>query len=51
MIRRLPKKYRSKYARPKSVAVEIVFFACKVVGPVALFFIAAIGMDVYSFVH
>ncbi len=51
MIRRIPKKYRHKYAKPTSFDTEIVTFALKVVGPVALFFVAAIGLDVYSLVQ
>ena len=48
MIQRLPRKYREKYARPRGLGGQILFFAFKVIGPVALFFIAAIGLDVYS---
>ncbi len=51
MIRRIPKKYRHKYAKPASFDTEIVAFAIKVVGPVALFFVAAIGLDVYSLIQ
>jgi hypothetical protein len=48
MLQRLPKKYRVQYERPRSVAGQVLFFAFKIIGPVALFFIAAIGMDVYA---
>ena len=48
MIQRLPWEYREKYARPRGLGGQILFFAFKVIGPVALFFIAAIGLDVYS---
>ncbi len=48
MIRRIPKKYRQKYAQQRGVDTELLVFAFKVVGPVALFFMAAIGLDVYS---
>jgi hypothetical protein len=48
MIQRLPKKYREKYARPRGLGGQVLFFAFKIIGPVALFFIAAVGLDVYS---
>ncbi len=48
MIQRLPRKYREKYARPRGIGGQVLFFAFKVIGPVALFFIAAIGLDAYS---
>ncbi len=51
MIRRIPKKYREKYAKPRPFETELVVFAAKVLGPVALFFIAAIGLDVYSLIQ
>ena len=51
MMRRIPKKYRHKYAKPMPFETEIVTFALKVIGPVALFFVAAIGLDVYSLIR
>ncbi len=48
MIQRLPKKYRAKHARKRGMSGQILFFAFKVIGPVALFFIAAVGLDAYS---
>lgn len=48
MMQRLPRKYRAKYERPTAVGGQVLLFAFKVIGPVALFFVAAIGLDAYS---
>lgn len=51
MIGRLPKKYRKKYKQKLGLDEELVFFAVKTVGSAALFFITAIGIDVYRLLH
>lgn len=51
MINRIPKKYRQKYAKPKSWDAEVMTYAFKIIGPIALFFIAAIGFDIYSLIR
>ena len=33
---------------PQGFSGQVLFFACKVIGPVALFFVSAVGFDVYS---
>lgn len=48
MIQRLPREYREKYARPMGIGGQVLLFAFRVIGPIALFFIVAIGLDVYS---
>lgn len=51
MMGRLPKAYREKYKRARSWDEDLVFFAVKAVGSAALFFLIAIGIDVYRFLY
>lgn len=51
MFTRLPKQYRAKYSQPQAASVVILNTVMKILGPVALFFIAAIGFDVYSLIR
>ncbi len=51
MIHRIPKKYREKYAKPKGVGWSVLSFALKIFGPVVLFFVVAVGLDVYSLIR
>jgi hypothetical protein len=47
----MKKGYKHKYKRELGWDEELVYFAVKVVGSTALFFIAAIGMDTYNLLH
>lgn len=49
MISRIPKKHRHKYKKELGWDEELVRFAVKVVGSASLFFLAAIGLDIYTF--
>ena len=44
-------KYKQKYKRPLSSDEELTFFAAKVVGSAVLFFVLAVGIDVYRLFH
>lgn len=43
------KQYKHKYKKKMSWDEELVYFAVKAVGGVALFLIFAIGVDIYRF--
>jgi len=47
MIGRLPKKYRHKYTKELNWDEALVYFAVKAVGGVVVFFMFALGVDVY----
>lgn len=51
MLRPLPKKYRHKYKKELSWDEEVVIFIVKAVSSVTLFFMVAVGMDVYHLFH
>jgi hypothetical protein len=51
MFSRLPRKYRKKYKKELGWDEEIVLFAFKVVGSATLFFVVAVGVDVYRLMH
>lgn len=51
MLTRVPKKYRVKYAKQPASSVVILTTILKILAPAALFFIAAIGLDVYSVIR
>lgn len=47
----MKKEYKKKYNAKRSWDEELLYFAVKVVGSAALFFIAAIGVDTYRLLH
>lgn len=49
MISRIPKQHRHKYKKERGMDEELVIFAVKVVGSASLFFVAALGLDIYTF--
>lgn len=51
MFGRLPKKYREKYAKPRSWDEELIIFAAKVVSSTVLLLLVAGGIDVYRLLH
>jgi hypothetical protein len=51
MINRIPKQYRRKYEKKQGWDEELIRFTVKIVGSAALFFLAAIGLDVYRLFH
>jgi len=48
---RLKKEYREKYKKKLGWDEELVQFAFKTVGSAVLFFVIAIGLDVYQFFY
>lgn len=51
MFSRLPKEYRHRYTKEKSWDESLVLFVVKIVGSTALFFVIAVGIDVYRLLH
>jgi hypothetical protein len=47
----MKKAYKDKYKKKLGKDEELIFFIMKLVGTTALFFIVAIGMDTYRFLH
>lgn len=51
MINGLPKQYRHKYEKELGWDEKLVIFAAKAVGSAVLFFLFAVGVDIYRFFH
>ncbi len=51
MISRIPRKYRHKYKKKHSWDEELTFFVFKLVTTTVLFFVVAVGADVYHLFH
>ncbi len=51
MFDRLPKAYRKKYDRQLGWDEEFIRFAAKIVCSATLFFVIAVSVDAYRFLH
>lgn len=47
----MKKGYKHKYQKTLGWDEELIRFAAKIVGSAALFFVIAIGMDMYHYLH
>lgn len=47
----LSAEYKKKYARKRDWDVMLFHFSAKLLGPLLLFFLVAVGMDVYRLLH
>ena len=47
----MKKRYKHKYKKKLGWDEELIFFVAKIVGSTALFFMIAIGVDAYRFLH
>lgn len=46
----MKKAYKQKYKKNLGWDEELIFFVAKIVGSTVLFFVIAIGIDIYRFV-